>query len=163
MTVLELFNVIFLPGIFYGLLGLPLSVANVSGATMAMLILVQGGTYWHLKRTQITAVTTHLPGVAVYAWLKHLNWWLLALSAVPIGAALPEGLNSQVLPALFFWLLAVAEQINYFHVQLMYDNSNDARWFARHGFKKAHLSRDIARWRSQSSTNGEPDKNAFFR
>lgn len=153
MTVLELFNVIFLPCVFYGILGLPLSVANISGTTMAMLLLVQGGIYWRLKRSQIIAMATHLPGVALYSRLKYANWWLLALAGIPVSSGLTKEIDSHVLPGFLFWLLALAEQVNYFYVQLMYDNANDARWLARRGFKRAHLSRDIARWRRRPANN----------
>jgi hypothetical protein len=113
-----------------------------------MLILWQGATYWWLK---LRSVRTHVPlsdtWRQVYTILKRVNWGLLALSPLVLTISLrlpgPQRIVD-VLGGTFFTVLALLEQINYYYVQLMYDNPTDWRYLMRHKrLKRARLARDL--------------------
>jgi hypothetical protein len=137
-----------LPWIFFQALGLPLSLPNVAGTAAALLILLQGVAYWHLKRVQISTAAAFLPWAPVFYHLKYINWMALGVASSTIIASdvFTTALGRDTLPGLAFLFLAVAEQINYFYVQLMYDNRNDLKWLANKGLKKSHLAGDLRRW-----------------
>ena len=137
----ELVSVVVLPWVAYGLIGLPLSPANVLGTALALFILLQGSVYWLLKLRRPAAPA----GMGVYAVLRRLNPVLLVLALPVLLVALVTGPFDEVVAGLVFWVLAVLEHINYFHTQLMYDNAADLQRLRTSGLQRAHLGRDIAR------------------
>ncbi|MET7638980.1 hypothetical protein [Streptomyces sp. NPDC005438] len=60
------------------------------------------------------------------------------------GWAVLEEPGAGSVAGLCFALFAVLEHVNYFHVQLMYDNPADLRALCRNGLRRAHLARDLA-------------------
>jgi len=144
LAVLELANVVWLPLAVYGVAELPLSPANIAGAAATGILLVQGSVYWSLKARQLVGGAPRITGLRAFRVLRMVNPVVLAAVLAVVGIALAEGAPQRALPGLLFWLLAVLEYVNYFHVQLMYDNREDLRWLRRNGFKRAHLARDLA-------------------
>ena len=137
----ELVSIVVLPWVAYSLIGLPLSPANVLGTALALFILLQGSVYWLLKLRRPAAPA----GMGVYAVLSRVNWALLGIALGVLVAALVRVPVDEVLAGLAFWVLAVLEQVNYFHTQLMYDNAADVRRLRTSGLQRAHLGLDIDR------------------
>ncbi|GEK20350.1 hypothetical protein [Cellulomonas xylanilytica] len=137
----ELVSIVVLPWVAYGLIGLPLSPANVLGTALALFVLLQGSVYWLLKLRRPAAPR----GMQVYAVLRWLNPVLLAVALPPLVVAVVNGPADEAIAGLVFWVLAVLEHVNYFHTQLMYDNATDLRRLRTSGLQRAHLGLDIAR------------------
>jgi len=137
----ELASIVVLPWVAYGLIGLPLSPANLLGTALALGILLQGSVYWLLKLRRPAAPA----GMGVYAVLRWLNPVLLSLALPVLVVAAATGPIDEAVAGLAFWVLAVLEQVNYFHTQLMYDTAADRRRLRTSGLQPAHLARDIAR------------------
>ena len=83
----ELVSIVVLPWVAYGLIGLPLSPANVLGTALALFILLQGAVYWLLKLRR----PADPAGMRVYAVLRWLNPVLLALALPVLVVALVDG------------------------------------------------------------------------
>lgn len=101
-------------------------------------ILLQGVVWWRWKLQLLRAGrrTMPLPVLAVYRRLRSLNWLLIALFPVVlllrwvlIGRA---PLATDTWLGLLFLGGAALEQINYYYVQLMYDNPYDWAELRRH-------------------------------
>lgn len=146
LGILEAFNVLFLPWIFYQVLQLPLTIANLAGTAVALVILVQGAMYWNLKLVQVRTAAPVLPGARAFHYLRLTNWVCLGGAAMVIVSSAIGAAGHMWLPGAAFFLLAFAEQVNYFYCQLMYDNRNDVDWLRKKGLKRSHLSRDLMRW-----------------
>lgn len=152
----EAFCAFFLPLVFW--LDWRKSVDPVAwdlriSATVAMsYILLQGALYWHLK---LQAFTLHQPLPAwfqqLYKSFKYSN--VMAIAAV---LALVASRSAAVTGEDLGWAgcvlaLVVAEQINYYHYQLMYDTRNAFAYLRRHGrLRVAALALDLKR--SQNNT-----------
>lgn len=101
-------------------------------------ILFQGVVWWRWKLRILRAGRRTMPPrvLAAYRRLRGLNWLLIALFPAALLAA--WAIRRQAPPAadvvvgLLFLVGATLEQINYYYVQLMYDNPYD--W--------AHLRRE---------------------
>jgi len=121
---------------------------------LAAAILAQGAWFWHLKIRQVQ------DGVPLPAWfarrfraIHRLDGIALALYAAFLLAAYTAG---AVGAWDFAWgvgllLFALAEFINYFHVQLMHDSDADWRWLLRHRrLRRAPLASDVRRFAARS-------------
>ncbi|WMM26293.1 hypothetical protein RBU61_06365 [Tissierella sp. MB52-C2] len=114
-------------------------------------LLVQGCIYWYAKwkRLKIENTTiTSIKTVKRYKNLKKLNIALIIVlififvfdcfkwySSVPLRSLGTAG---------FIYIFAVLEYINYFHLQLSYDNLSDVKYLLRtKRLKKSCLSRDF--------------------
>jgi hypothetical protein len=144
LAVLELLSVVLLPLAVFALPEVPLTWANVAGTVPAVVLLVQGGIYWWLKLRQLDAGAPRPAGLGAYRHLRWANWLVLAGTAVPIVLGLLEAPGRAAVPGALFWLLGLAEQVNYFYVQLMHDTVADLRRLFRTGLRRSHLSRDLA-------------------
>ncbi|MEV7548432.1 hypothetical protein AB0N89_02255 [Amycolatopsis sp. NPDC089917] len=136
--------------VFFGLAEVPPTAANVSGFLLAAVMLVQGSVYWMGKRRQLEgrrgAVTFV---VRVLRVLAPVNVALIAIGVVPILMEAPSGSSGRFWLGAALWLLAVAEYVNYFHVQLAYGRRADRVWILRNRrLRRSHLARDISRLRS---------------
>jgi len=149
----ELFDSFFLPGIT----GLALRSAGRRlgpvfwvGALLCSWLLWQGAAYWFAKLRAVRARERLAPGLlAVYAALQRANWALLALAPLAwVGAALlgaPPRLDLGGVVGILLYLLAVLEQINYYHWQLMYDNRADLAYLREHRrLKRGAIARELA-------------------
>jgi membrane protein implicated in regulation of membrane protease activity len=74
---------------------------------------------------------------------------LIVVLAVALGVIVADiGTDGGFVPwfAAAVWLFAVAEYVNYFHLQLSYQNAADLRRLVRRGrLVPAHLGRELAR------------------
>lgn len=120
-------------------------------ATLAMsYILLQGALYWHLK---LQTVRLHLP---FPAWFQQLYKAFKYSNVIAIGAvlALIAQRSAAATSEDLWWAgcvlgLVIAEQINYYHYQLMYDTRNAFAYLRRHGrLRVAALALDLKRGRN---------------
>jgi hypothetical protein len=101
-------------------------------------ILLQGVAWWRWKLRLLREGRRTMPHpvLAVYRRLRSLNWLLIAL--FPAVLLLSWVLAGRPPPAADTWLGllflggAVLEQVNYYYVQLMYDNPYDWAELRRH-------------------------------
>lgn len=150
LSVLELVNVVWLPVALYGLFGPDLTPVNVFLTGVALAVLVQGALYWRLKRRQLQRGEPAPQGMEWFRALRLVNWVLII---VGWGWLVWHILTSSFAGngvGLLFGLLAVAEQVNYFSFQLMYDSGAELQRLFRHGLRRSHLARDLARRRVAS-------------
>jgi len=152
----ELFDSFFLPAVVIfsaKTLQRPLGLFTICSAGLVTWILWQGTAYWRLK---LRAVQTDseigakplcraLPALAV---LKKVNWVLIGMLPVLlagqglIGTAFRSGFD--VIAGLGLYVLAVLEQVNYYHYQLMYDYPPDWRYLVEHKkLKRSSLNRAL--------------------
>jgi hypothetical protein len=150
----ELFNVFFLPAvaIFVArMLGQAMGLFAIYSAALVAWLLLQGTAYWLLKlhavQTNSDIAGKHLRWFAAF---KRLNWSLIALLPVLlaikalVGTPFRSGID--VVIGLGFYVLAVLEQVNYYHYQLMYDYRSDLRRLCREKrLKRPSLYRALER------------------
>ncbi|GIH03002.1 hypothetical protein Rhe02_10690 [Rhizocola hellebori] len=144
LAILELVNIPLWALVWFGVVGLPATAANLVGFAAFALLLVQGGVYWLLKLAQLRARRRSLAGAEVFRMLRIANVPLLAAALAFTGYAVVAE------PGRGSWLgaglaaLAVLEHVNYFHIQLMHDTLADMRRFGTRGLRRSHLARDLA-------------------
>ncbi|MDR7279500.1 hypothetical protein [Catenuloplanes atrovinosus] len=134
LALLELINIPLWGWAAFGALGLPATALDLAGFALFALLLAEGAGYWLAKLCQ-TGRT--VPGLWFFRAARLINPVLLA-------AGLILTVTGRAWAGLFFTGFAVLEHVNYFHVQLMYDNRADLRRLARRGFRRSHLARDLA-------------------
>lgn len=139
----ELVNIPLHAVIWIGIIGAPLTLANVAGYLLFSLLLIEGAGYWLAKLHQTTIRQRALPGARIFGLLRIVNLPLLAIGVgiAAYGAVDSPGLAS--LPGLGYALFAVIEHVNYFHLQLSYDRRTDLRRLRTFGLRRSHLSRDL--------------------
>ena len=146
----ELFDSFFLPGLAVfcaRLLGEPLGLFTVCSSLLVTWLLWQGAAYWWLKlrsvRTDSRVGETHLRRFRI---LKKVNWLLLAgLAVVGLLTVRAGSSGFNLLAGGAFFLLALLEQVNYYHVQLMYDWPADWRYLVHYKqLKPSSLARALA-------------------
>ncbi|MGP4079970.1 general stress protein [Pseudalkalibacillus sp. R45] len=121
-------------------------------------ILLQGSLYWYVKRRQLQTIGSPITPLSLVNRLYHLQKWNLFIILVgPLIFVWDVFMWNPQLPigglalALFLYLFAIAEYINYFHIQLSYDNKADLHYlFTKKKLKKASLRRDIKRLKNRS-------------
>ncbi|MFI6758245.1 hypothetical protein ACIBF5_03750 [Micromonospora sp. NPDC050417] len=140
----ELFNIPLHPIIWIGVIGAPVTLANVAGYLLFTLLLLEGAGYWLAKHRQVDSRRRELPGARIFRLLRVVNLPLLAIGVAitAYGAVDNPGLASW--PGLGYALFAVLEHVNYFHLQLSYDRRADLRRLRAFGLRRSHLSRDLA-------------------
>ncbi|MFD8972665.1 hypothetical protein [Streptomyces sp. NPDC059593] len=134
--------------VWFGLVGVPATAANLFGFALVMLLLLEGAAYWTVKLRALSAGSgAPLPGAAVFAAARVVNLVLLGLGVPLTVLAVADAPGTGSIPGLLFTLFAVLEHVNYFHTQLMYDTPEDRRSRRRNGRRRAHLARDLERAR----------------
>jgi hypothetical protein len=116
-------------------------------------LLLQGSMYWYIKLKRFRNEKTYITPINVVNRLIILRKTDLLLIAIPLMAFIYDLLRLQSpLPvgglfiALFIYLFAILEYINYFYTQLSYDNISDLRYLKqRKALKQASIKRDINR------------------
>jgi hypothetical protein len=157
----ELFTVItILPLSWFGNRVFPqLQLFELSAFWMSLflfeLLLIQGAWYWYGKWRRLKKEgTSHTPKPFVRR-LRHcrvINIILIVLTTCTFGI---DWIRFQCeLPVyglritLFLYILAILEYINYFHIQLMYDNRSDVQYLIRkRRLKRSALNKDMQRLR----------------
>lgn len=120
---------------------------RLAATVLMSYILLQGALYWHLKLQTFTQHQS-LPAwfQQLYTAFKYSN--MIAIAAV---LALVSSRSAAVTGADLGWAgcvlaLVVAEQINYYHYQLMYDTRNALTYLRRNGrLREAALALDLKR------------------
>jgi hypothetical protein len=116
-------------------------------------LLVQGIMYWYSKWRRLRSENTSVTPIAIVQRLKKVQIWNIVLMiVVPFifvfdlvkwYPSLPlKGLSLSA----FIYLFAILEYINYFHIQLSYDNRSDMKYLVKSKkLKQASLSKDFER------------------
>lgn len=143
LALLELANIVLFGAVVFGVAGAPASGWNLAGFAAFAALLVQGSAYWLAKLRQLRSGAPRPAGLGVFAILRVVNPVVLAGIVLLTGYASVTDPGSLV--GLFFAVFAVAEYVNYFRVQLMYDNRADLRRLLRSGLQRAQLARDLSR------------------
>ncbi|WP_314612913.1 hypothetical protein [Streptomyces stackebrandtii] len=134
--------------VWFGVVGVPTTAANLFGFALVTLLLLEGAAYWTVKLRALSAGSgAALPGAAVFAAARVVNLVLLGLGVPLTALAVVDAPGTGSIPGLLFALFAVLEHVNYFHTQLMYDTPEDRRSRRRNGRRRAHLARDLERAR----------------
>lgn len=145
LAVLELVNVGVIGWAFFGAMGAPPSAPNLAGYLLTAIHLVVGAAYWASKLHQIQRGLRRPPGAGTLRPVGRALALLLLAGAALLAygvATLPIG---DWAAGVVLYVLAVAEHVNYFHRQLMHDNSADIRRLARTGrFPRSHLRSDAS-------------------
>lgn len=147
----EFFDSFYLPAMLVVVartLDQPIGLFAAYGTGLTILLLWQGAAYWRLtlqavrRGINLGAGTLHW-----YVRFKRLNWILLALMPLALGASIWLAGRLRwfdLIAGMAFYLLALAEQVNYYYYQLMYDNLADLRYLARYKrLKRAKLARAL--------------------
>ena len=148
----ELFDSLFLPAVALfsaRRLEQVVGLLTLYGAGLVAWLLWQGAAYWWLKlravRRDSVVSAAHLRW---FALLKRVNWILIGLLPVlvavrsAVGLGVPSTFDG--IAGLALYGLAVLEQINYYHYQLMYDYPPDWRWLVENRrLKRSSLSRAL--------------------
>lgn len=115
-------------------------------------ILLQGSIYWFVKWKRLKRENTSVAPIRLVQRLWVSKKWNLGMITVIPGAfvadcmiwhpAVPLGL----VIAGFIYIFAILEYINYFHIQLSYDNRSDINSLKQtKRLKQACLSKDFKR------------------
>lgn len=118
---------------------------RAAAVALVSFILLQGVLYWHLK---LRSFDQHRP---LPDYFKGLFRSFQYVNMALIGAMLIVLSTSSAARADFFWpafmlALAILEQINYYHYQLMYDTRAALAHLRRNRrLRKAALALDLAR------------------
>ncbi|EWG11278.1 hypothetical protein [Cytobacillus firmus] len=115
-------------------------------------ILLQGSIYWFVKWKRLKRENTSVAPMRLVLWLRVSNKWNLGMiTGIPCAfvadymiwhPAFPLGL----VIAGFIYVFAILEYINYFHIQLSYDNRSDINSLKQtKRFKQACLSKEFKR------------------
>ncbi|GGR05534.1 hypothetical protein WEB32_12275 [Streptomyces netropsis] len=145
LAYLELFNIPLQAGLWFGVIGFPVTAANAVGFALFALLLVEGAAYWLAKLRRLEAPGASLPGAGAFAALRVINVPILAAGVLFTVWAAVDDPGAGSWPGLGFALFAVLEHVNYFHTQLMYDTAEDRRNLRENGLRRAHLARDLDR------------------
>lgn len=120
---------------------------------LLLFILIQGTYYWHSKWKRLITEnksTTPIKTVKLLKKMKTINVGLIIFSVIlfvidmlihypdlPINGLIISG---------FIYIFAILEFINYFYIQLSYDNLSDIRYLLKtKKFKRSCLSKDFKR------------------
>ncbi|MEV7230068.1 hypothetical protein AB0M79_24085 [Polymorphospora sp. NPDC051019] len=143
LAVFEAANIPLQAVIWFGVLGLPGSAANLAGFALFVLLLAEGTAYWAAKLRQLRRAGRRLPGLAFFRVVRVVNVPLLAAGLALAGYAVATDPGRASWPGLGFAVFAVLEHVNYFHLQLMHDTVADWRRLRRGGLHRSHLARDL--------------------
>jgi hypothetical protein len=117
-------------------IGFPTLLATASVGVL----LVAGAAFAYLKYRDLKAGTHRIRNYAMT--LNLLRWLFPVLLAGVLGLIYAQS-GFERSPEMWLWVplyvLAVLEYINYFHVQLMYDNPGDVQHLAKHRKPKRGL------------------------
>ena len=141
----ELANIPLQWAIWFGVVGLPVTAVNLAGFAVFALLLLEGAGYWTAKLRQLSTGAPLPPGVRVFAALRLANPVVLAAVLAWTATATERDPGAATVPGLAFAAFAALEHVNYFHVQLMYDNRADTRRLRARGLRRSQLARDLAR------------------
>lgn len=122
----------------------------IYGLLVCIYILHQGQKYWHLKLKRLTNIPFDQDAnIQYFKNAKRNNIILIALMPLMFFLQWYQGhwsfnKDHLLLWAIFTNVFAILEHINYYYVQLSYDNTSDITYLKKHRkLKKASLAKDI--------------------
>ena len=122
------------------------SIAPLFAFLLLEFLLVQGSYYWYLKWRQAKSKNLSvLPEyhLKVFRGLKIMNLLLLGVGFVLVIYELINYSN-EFYWFLFLYLFALAEYINYYHVRLSYQTTEELKGFIRHKkFSRSKLAQEL--------------------
>ena len=151
----ELVDVALLPAVVLRLMG-P-SPGNVAAWVAVDAVLVVGAGYWFARSARARHRLPRTPHLGVFAVARPVLVAVVSVTAIVdvVDVATGSGAARWVAPPL--WLFAVAEYVNYFHVQLSYRSRADIRRLVRHRrLVPAHLGRELSRRRRRREAAAPP-------
>ncbi|MDM5224777.1 general stress protein [Cytobacillus sp. NJ13] len=115
-------------------------------------LLLQGSIYWFVKWKRLKKENTSAAPIRLVEQLWAIKKWNIAMIIIIPAAFIadyimwlpstPQGLTI----AAFIYIFAILEYVNYFHIQLSYDNRSDINSLKQSKrFKQASLSKDFKR------------------
>jgi hypothetical protein len=110
------------------------------------ILLIEGSYLWLCISRQLRLKRQH-DFTQIFRVLKILNFGFFTLTIITISLTPFSGTFDRIVTTLFI-LLAVLEHINYFEVQLMYDNQNDKKYITKYKRLKAAKLKKIMKIRS---------------
>lgn len=119
---------------------------RVAALVLVSYLLLQGAWYWQIK---LKAVTQRQPLPAyfqpLYKFFQYANV-VLIVAATALTASHSTATTNDLLWSYGLLAFVVAEHINYYHYQLMYDTSAAFSYLRRNGrLRKAALGLDLKR------------------
>lgn len=129
--------------IWFSVIDLPVSGANLIGYTLFSALLAQGGLYWLLKARQLADGRARLGGERVYRTLRRINVIALGGGLAIAGVSVLREPGARSWPGLLFALFATVEHINYFHLQL--GSAADLPRLLAGRLRPSHLAEDLRR------------------
>ena len=110
----------------------------IYGLLVCIYILYQGQKYWHLKLKRLTKVPfDQATNIQFFKKAKRINFILIAF--IPFvfllqyyQADLSFDERHRLLWAVSSNVFAVLEFVNYYYIQLSYDNASDLKYLAKH-------------------------------
>lgn len=116
-------------------------------------LLLQGTVYWYVKWKRLKTEKNSVTPIKLVKQLKSLIKWNIAwMIAAPVGFIVDVVKWAPALPisglsvSAFIYIFACIEYINYFHVQLSYDNRSDLKYlFITRRLKQSCLRKDFKR------------------
>jgi len=122
------------------------SIAPFFAFLLLEFLLVQGSYYWYLKWRQAKSRDLSvLPEyhLKVFRGLKIMNLLLLGVGFVLVIYELIN-YSDEFYWFLFLYLFALAEYINYYHVRLSYQTTEELKGFIRHKkFSRSKLAQEL--------------------
>ncbi|MEU6834788.1 multidrug transporter [Streptomyces rubiginosohelvolus] len=144
LAVLEVLNIALIGWAVFVALGAPFSTPNTVGFALVAVLLLTGAAYWALKLRQLRATARRPPLIGLFRALRPLCAAALTAGLVAIAAAAPGRPAPEWAAGLVLYGLAVAEYVNYFHLQLMHDTRADWRRLLRtRRLRGSHLAEDL--------------------
>ncbi|MEO3805155.1 hypothetical protein [Nonomuraea sp. B1E8] len=145
LAVLEPVNVVLFGVVAFVLLPAPLDTVNVTGFVLVTVHLLIGGAYWAIKVRQLRARLRRPPLIGAFGWLRRLCEAGLVVGFVIVAVSVARGTTGfGSMPGLLFYLLAVAEYVNYFHWQLSHQTAEDIKRLLRtRRLHRSHLYLDM--------------------
>lgn len=117
------------------------------------ILLLQGTIYWYAKYKRLKTEKTSVTPISIVKILYHAKKINIIIMLVSLVMFIFDYIKwSDTLPiggfliALFIYLFAIIEFINYFYIQLSHDNASDIRSLLKNKkFKKSSLNKDFKR------------------
>ena len=110
------------------------------------ILLIEGSYLWLCISRQLRLKRQH-DFIQLFRVLKILNFGFFTLTIIAISFSPFSGTFDRIVTTLFI-LLAVLEHLNYFEVQLMYDNENDKKYVRQYKRLKVAKLKKIMKIRS---------------
>jgi len=146
LAVLELTNVALLGVAAFVLLKMPATWPNVVGFALVAVHLIVGAGYWLAKLRQLRTGAARPPGIEAFRWCRVLCGVTVGIGTIAVIVAAVRDPGAGTIPGVLLALFAVAEYVNYFHVQLTHDTAADLRRLVRtRRLHQSHLAMDLRR------------------